>query len=72
MGTSRDGRRLRAPVRTGAGLATEVVRALDAAGIAVDDVQVRQPSLDDVFFALTGHAVESAGSSDAPREAIHS
>jgi len=32
-----------------------VVRALDQAGIAVDDVEVRQPSLDDVFFALTGH-----------------
>jgi daunorubicin resistance ABC transporter ATP-binding subunit len=52
---SRDGRRLRAPVRTGSGLATTVVRALDVAGIAVDDVEVHQPSLDDVFFALTGH-----------------
>jgi hypothetical protein len=40
-------------------LATLVVRALDAAGIAVDDVELRQPSLDDVFFALTGHAPES-------------
>ena len=52
---SHDGRRLRAPVRSGAGLATTVVRALDAAGIVVDDVEVHQPSLDDVFFALTGH-----------------
>ena len=52
---SQDGRRLRAPVRSGAGLATTVVRALDRAGIAVDDVEVHQPSLDDVFFALTGH-----------------
>jgi ABC-2 type transport system ATP-binding protein len=34
-------------------LATTVVRALDAAGITVDDVVVHQPSLDDVFFALT-------------------
>jgi ABC-2 type transport system permease protein len=30
------------------------VCALDAAGITVDDVEVRRPSLDDVFFALTG------------------
>jgi ABC-2 type transport system ATP-binding protein len=52
---SHDGRRLRAPVRNGTALATTVVRALDEAGIAVDDVQVHQPSLDDVFFALTGH-----------------
>jgi ABC-type multidrug transport system ATPase subunit len=53
---SHDGRRLRAPVRSGAGLATAVVRTLDQAGITVDDVEVHQPSLDDVFFALTGHA----------------
>jgi len=30
------------------------------AGITVDDVHVHQPSLDDVFFALTGHAAEDA------------
>jgi daunorubicin resistance ABC transporter ATP-binding subunit len=52
---SHDGLRLRAPVAGGSGLATTVVRALDAAGSTVDDVQVHQPSLDDVFFALTGH-----------------
>jgi len=51
---SHDGRRLRAPVRNQDGLATAAVRALDRAGILVDDVQVHQPSLDDVFFALTG------------------
>ena len=55
---SHDGRRLRAPVRNGTGLATTLVRALDEAGIAVDDIQVHQPSLDDVFFALTGHPAE--------------
>ncbi len=52
---SHDGRRLRAPVRSAAGLATTIVRALDEAGVTVDDVEVHQPSLDDVFFALTGH-----------------
>jgi ABC-2 type transport system ATP-binding protein len=51
---SEDGRRIHASVRSGSGLATSVVRALDAAGIRVDDVEVLQPSLDDVFFALTG------------------
>jgi ABC-2 type transport system ATP-binding protein len=49
---------LRAPVRSGGGLASTVVRALDAAGITVDDVEVHQPSLDDVFFALTGRPAE--------------
>ncbi|HTY96892.1 MAG TPA: daunorubicin/doxorubicin resistance ABC transporter ATP-binding protein DrrA, partial [Solirubrobacteraceae bacterium] len=52
---SQDGRRLSAPVPGVAGLATTIVRALDDASITVDDVEVRQPSLDDVFFALTGH-----------------
>jgi hypothetical protein len=36
-------------------LANIVVRALDTAGVLVDDIEVRQPSLDDVFFALTGN-----------------
>jgi ABC-2 type transport system ATP-binding protein len=57
---SQDGRRLRAAVASTSGLATAVVRALDAAGIEVDDVEVRQPSLDDVFFALTG-SLEAVG-----------
>ena len=61
---SQDGRRLRAPVRSGGGLASTVVRALDAAGITVDDVEVRQPSLDDVFFALTGRPAEMAQDRD--------
>jgi ABC-2 type transport system ATP-binding protein len=51
---SQDGRHLRAAVRAASGLATTAVRALDSAGVLVDDVQVRPPSLDDVFFALTG------------------
>jgi ABC-2 type transport system ATP-binding protein len=60
---SHDRRRLRAPLDHGAGVATTIVRALDDARIAVDDVQVHQPSLDDVFFALTGHGAEDAGES---------
>ena len=48
------GRRLKAPVVPAHGLATAVIRALDAAGVAVDDIQVHHPTLDDVFFTLTG------------------
>jgi ABC-2 type transport system ATP-binding protein len=51
---SNDGRRLGAGTDPVPGLATSIVRALDRAGIVVDNVEVRQPSLDDVFFALTG------------------
>jgi ABC-2 type transport system ATP-binding protein len=53
-----EGRRLRAPVVLGDGLVTALVRALDGAAIAVNDVEVHRPSLDDVFFALTGHDTE--------------
>jgi ABC-2 type transport system ATP-binding protein len=60
---SLDGRHLRAPVEGGAGLASRVVRTLDAAGAQVDDVQVRPPSLDDVFFTLTGHPTGSEAES---------
>ena len=37
-----------------------VVRALDAAGLAVQDLQLHQPSLDDVFLAKTGRKLEGA------------
>ena len=67
--TSHDGRRLRAPVRSEPGLATKIVRALDDAGVTIDDVQVHQPSLDDVFFALTGHPAEEETSDREEAEA---
>lgn len=63
VAVSRDQRHLRAPVAPldgGGGLATTVVRALDGAAITVEDVQVRPPSLDDVFFALTGSRAADA------------
>jgi len=50
------GRRLKAPVVPGDGLVTALVRALDDAAVVVNDIEVHRPSLDDVFFALTGHA----------------
>jgi ABC-2 type transport system ATP-binding protein len=56
--TSEGGRRLSAGVDASPGLATAVVRALDAAGVLVDNIEVRQPSLDDVFFSLTGGHIE--------------
>jgi ABC-2 type transport system ATP-binding protein len=59
---SEDGRRLSAGVDAEAGLATSVVRALDAAGVLVDNIEVRQPSLDDVFFSLTGGHIEEGES----------
>jgi oleandomycin transport system ATP-binding protein len=34
------------------------VRRLDEEGIAVDDLALRRPSLDEVFLAITGHVVQ--------------
>ena len=36
----------------------QAVRRLDEAGIAVDDLSLRRPSLDEVFLAVTGHAAD--------------
>jgi oleandomycin transport system ATP-binding protein len=48
------------PVQQVHGLVPQAVRRLDELGVDVEDVGVRESSLDDVFFALTGHAVEPA------------
>jgi ABC-2 type transport system ATP-binding protein len=40
----------------GARLLPIVVRALDDAEVAVEDIALRRPTLDEVFLALTGHA----------------
>jgi ABC-2 type transport system ATP-binding protein len=67
---SEDGRHLQAAVRSGSGLGTEAVRALDAAGILVDDVAVLQPSLDDVFFELTGRPTTPTPSPELNGQAV--
>ncbi|MFF9069153.1 ATP-binding cassette domain-containing protein [Streptomyces sp. NPDC014891] len=51
-------RKLTVPVAGGAKLLAEVIRELDAAGVEIDDIGLRRPTLDDVFISLTGHAAE--------------
>jgi ABC-2 type transport system ATP-binding protein len=41
---------------SGSKLLPNIVRALDDAGIEVEDLGLRRPTLDEVFLALTGHA----------------
>jgi ABC-2 type transport system ATP-binding protein len=70
-----DGRTFSAPIRTGDRVVPGVIRALDDAGVDVLDVEVRRPTLDDVFMVLTGHhadpptedAAEAAGTTGAIR-----
>jgi ABC-2 type transport system ATP-binding protein len=47
-----------APIRSGNRVVPGVIRALDDAGVDVLDVEVRRPTLDDVFLTLTGHAAD--------------
>jgi ABC-2 type transport system ATP-binding protein len=47
-------------VRERRGAIVEAVRRLSEAGVGVDDLTLRRPTLDDVFLALTGHAAEAA------------
>jgi ABC-2 type transport system ATP-binding protein len=46
------------PVAERRGTIADAVRRLDEAGIAIDDIAVRTPTLDDVFLRLTGRAAE--------------
>lgn len=54
----RDNRRVSAAVRSRVATMTEVLRALEGAGITAEDVALRQPTLDEVFLQLTGHRAE--------------
>jgi ABC-2 type transport system ATP-binding protein len=49
---------VRVPVAERRGTIAAAVRRLDEAGIAIDDIAVTTPTLDDVFLTLTGRAVE--------------
>jgi ABC-2 type transport system ATP-binding protein len=53
-----EARRLSGAAVNGARRLADVVREFDAAGIGLDDLAVRRPTLDDVFLTLTGHAAQ--------------
>jgi len=49
---------VRVPVAQRRGTIADAVRRLDEAGIAIDDIAVSTPTLDDVFLTLTGRPAE--------------
>ncbi|MGI8847477.1 MAG: ATP-binding cassette domain-containing protein [Candidatus Dormibacteria bacterium] len=63
----RERERVRLGTHRGAATLTEVVRRLDAEGITPTGLQLREPSLEDVFLALTGH---STSDEDATLSAV--
>jgi ABC-2 type transport system ATP-binding protein len=56
-------------LRSRDGVIAEAVRRLDGAGVRIDDISVRRPTLDDVFIALTGHAAEPEGDEEQREDA---
>jgi ABC-2 type transport system ATP-binding protein len=57
---------LSVPLRGRTGAIAEAVRRLDDAGVDIEDIALRRPTLDDVFMRVTGHAAEEDG--DQPSE----
>jgi len=62
---------LRVPLRRRRGAVAEVVRRLDAAGVEIDDLEMRRPTLDDVFLQLTGRAAEPSEETAPVEEGAH-
>jgi ABC-2 type transport system ATP-binding protein len=55
---SASGELVQVAVRQRSGAIVTAVSELVAAGVGVEDIVLRRPTLDDVFLALTGHAAE--------------
>lgn len=64
----RSSSRFRVPVTGGADEMLERARVLSEAGIALSDVGLRRPTLDDVFLALTGRPAEPVDADDTETE----
>nr|AGS49517.1 ABC transport system ATP-binding protein [uncultured bacterium esnapd7] len=58
-----DAMRVSAPVSDG-GTMADLLYVFKDAGIAVSDVALRRPTLDDVFLAVTGHPADAAASNN--------
>jgi ABC-2 type transport system ATP-binding protein len=52
--------RVSVPVTTGADDLVTAVQSLRAAGVPIEDIALRRPTLDDVFLTLTGHTTAEA------------
>ncbi len=48
----------------------DVIRALDADGLVVDDIDLRAPTLNDVFLAKTGRSLEGANDGASEGETV--
>ncbi len=65
-GVEREGTSVRLASNEGPRLLIDVLRELDGAQLSPATLAVHEPSLDDVFLALTGRHAESAAASEEP------
>ena len=62
--TDDEARRITLPCQEGVQTLIRVGRILDEAGIEIDDIGLRRPTLDDVFLALTGQRTAAIGTAE--------
>jgi ABC-2 type transport system ATP-binding protein len=60
-----EGGLVRVSLRERRGAIVEAVRQLDRRNVAIDDISLRRPTLDDVFLTLTGRVAESSGGDES-------
>ena len=65
-----DGEVVRVGTKDGTATLSEVVRRLDGGGVRATGLQLREPSLDDVFLELTGHGAEAPAGDDDDETAV--
>jgi ABC-2 type transport system ATP-binding protein len=58
--------RITLPASEGSATLAAALELLHGAAVSIDDIGIRRPSLDEVFLALTGHAVGREGRADDP------
>jgi ABC-2 type transport system ATP-binding protein len=61
-----EARSLLAPVSAGPSALTAALRQFDERGVAITDIGLRRPTLDDVFLTLTGHPADQDAPSPSP------
>jgi ABC-2 type transport system ATP-binding protein len=63
-------RQLGAPVADRVAALGDVMRALEAAAVVVEDIALRRPTLDEAFLHLTGHSARPVAGSDRAGEPV--
>ncbi len=66
LSISREKRTISIPAPNEVGDLTAVADAVKASGVAVDEIALRRPTLDDAFLALTGEGITADTGNEAP------